>query len=606
MKTPGGAHGRFTLQLSGWSLASLLAAGCNLDNPGVEPPSGEITYPIALALSREVVEDDPEQIGAPRFLYVANSNFDLRYNAGSVQAYDLQRLYELLLDADRSACLDKLGGEDLPLLDAGVAGDAGAPMDASLDAGLPMDAALDTGTAAALDAGGDAAMDSGSLLDGGTPDAAADAASLEDAGEDAGLAMEAGVSDAAVNDAGEVDAGAANPGVPIVPTTSADAPHGPSYYGTVRGILCDGRDEAEYADDCCYTRQEIADADLLLSEVFTGSYASGIALSPDGKRMYVPLRSGGRLVYLDIESNEDGVRLGCGGDEDDCERGPNANSDDEVPDGKLAPYPTSLVAAPLRDLGVDRDETFVAMTHERGQVSLFVERDGAPVLEDVYQYPAQVLTSMSLSPPGLFGDELPRLLHVTAASTAEIARFGVRLDSSGTPDEDGPREILYPTSSIFMNNLSFPTDLRAVEFDPTNPRRIFALIRGVQQAVAFVEFDPNFENEANVVRAIRIGAGPSKLTLTTLGSRQLLLASTYDARTIEIIDTHTRELIAQVRGLSGPFDMVVDEVRELLYVADFRASVLRVVDMRGLSDPNMPPPRIVATLGSPRYAEGPN
>lgn len=62
------------------SLAAVLAAlGCGSD--GAPPPPGRLYFPIAL----EVTDDG-------RHLVVANSNFDLRYNAGSLQAYDLERL----------------------------------------------------------------------------------------------------------------------------------------------------------------------------------------------------------------------------------------------------------------------------------------------------------------------------------------------------------------------------------------------------------------------------------------------------------------------------------------------------------------------------------
>jgi hypothetical protein len=59
-----------------------------------------------------------------------------------------------------------------------------------------------------------------------------------------------------------------------------------------------------------------------------------------------------------------------------------------------------------------------------------------------------------------------------------------------------------------------------------------------------------------------------------------------------------------VRGLAGPFEMVVDEARQLIYVADFGASVIRVVDAHGVGDRSQPPPRIVATLGERYYGGG--
>lgn len=58
---------------------SLLFSGC--DNTGEPPPVGRLVFPIALGISPD-----------GNHLYVANSNFDLRYNAGSLHSYDLEAL----------------------------------------------------------------------------------------------------------------------------------------------------------------------------------------------------------------------------------------------------------------------------------------------------------------------------------------------------------------------------------------------------------------------------------------------------------------------------------------------------------------------------------
>ncbi len=65
------------------------AFGCGSD--GAPPPPGRIYFPIALEVS-----DDFDGDGFGDFLVVANSNFDLRYNSGSLQAYDLDRISDEL------------------------------------------------------------------------------------------------------------------------------------------------------------------------------------------------------------------------------------------------------------------------------------------------------------------------------------------------------------------------------------------------------------------------------------------------------------------------------------------------------------------------------
>src|SRR5689334_19788879 len=74
-------------RLRGWAFFALglSALGCFKPDDGREPPLDRIYFPTGLALS-----PDGDR------LYVANSDWDLQFNAGSVQAYDAARLRELL------------------------------------------------------------------------------------------------------------------------------------------------------------------------------------------------------------------------------------------------------------------------------------------------------------------------------------------------------------------------------------------------------------------------------------------------------------------------------------------------------------------------------
>lgn len=66
-------------------LAAALATGCFAPGDGREPDLEEIYFPVGLAMSP-----------AGSRLYVANSDFDLKFNAGSLQSYDVGRLHDLL------------------------------------------------------------------------------------------------------------------------------------------------------------------------------------------------------------------------------------------------------------------------------------------------------------------------------------------------------------------------------------------------------------------------------------------------------------------------------------------------------------------------------
>ena len=79
------------------ALVGAASAGCFKPDDGREPPVERIYFPVGLALS-----PDGDR------LYVANSDWDLQFNAGSVQVYDATRLRQLLpqyceTDADCTA-----------------------------------------------------------------------------------------------------------------------------------------------------------------------------------------------------------------------------------------------------------------------------------------------------------------------------------------------------------------------------------------------------------------------------------------------------------------------------------------------------------------------
>jgi hypothetical protein len=63
------------------SIAAFLAFGCFPPGEGLSPPSNRIYYPVGLAL-----DDSAEH------LFIANSDFDLQFNAGTLQSFDLNAL----------------------------------------------------------------------------------------------------------------------------------------------------------------------------------------------------------------------------------------------------------------------------------------------------------------------------------------------------------------------------------------------------------------------------------------------------------------------------------------------------------------------------------
>jgi DNA-binding beta-propeller fold protein YncE len=526
MNSVGAERGNVHWKLAGVGLA-VCVSGCWLDNPGPALPKGELAYPIALGTSSEL-----NAAGAPKYLYVANANFDLRYNAGNIQSYDLDALSAQLV-ASRCRC----EAEDDACRSRGVA--AVTLREArTLDAGVVLVTPAD-----------------------------------QDAGE-----SDAGEPDAGEPDAGEPDA--------ITLPEGFDAR---SQFGEARGILCDGRDATEDTV-CCFDSRSRLDP-LRKSEIVIDSYANGLALSPSGGRIYVPLRSRNRLLYVDVA---DGT-LSCGNTPADarCERGPDMG-DGSASGAAPAAQAAAIVAGELAQLGVSGTQAdFVATSHEYGQLSLYTDDGRGPRLQDVLTSAVQRSLSLSL-------DDTRHLLMVNSVASSAVDQVGVESRAGVLR--------LARSAALAISDVTPATDVRQIIVDPEDSGRFMALIRGPstsnEQVVAFYERDPREQSGTRLLDAVRVGAGPAKMVLATVNGQRLLFAACNDGKGIYVVDADRHVLVSVVRELNGPFEMQVDAVRGLLYVADFRASVVRVVDIRGIVDLTRPPPRVVATLGKPYFGGG--
>jgi hypothetical protein len=90
----------------------LLLSGCFGPGEGVEVPRNQIYFPVGLVLSKGTPGDEKTE-NEPSHLLVVSSDFDLQYNGGAVQSYDLGSLESQLLrgcTTDRD-CTDMDGNQ---------------------------------------------------------------------------------------------------------------------------------------------------------------------------------------------------------------------------------------------------------------------------------------------------------------------------------------------------------------------------------------------------------------------------------------------------------------------------------------------------------------
>jgi hypothetical protein len=454
--------------------SALTGLGCDLSNPGVPVPERDINFPIALALTPP---------SAPRFLLVANSNFDLRYSAGTLQSFDVAEIRSRI--------------EHL------IAGDY-----------------VREGDPATLDA----------------------------------------------ND-------------------SCAPPDEPCFI-----------DSDEFVARAGFPWER----DLVVEEVLVGSQMDGIALGRDGARAYLPVRSGsGGLTWIDISPDSGLLECGPAGQmRESCDalhRG--ANPDDAARRGLSLPSdPVAIVVQPMSSVGVPGapgdpfPDEFIVMAHRGGSASLFVH-DGDPATQPRFVHvlpgiPRDVINADFQTDTGLtwFTSAAP-------LSLATRSLVGVTVVQGEAGFE------LAIADTLPLNGIDDGLDTRDVIFDAGG--RFAWVLSGRPEAVLTLDLDhvPDVPGDAPVVDIDPVGFGPMRLELAQVGARQYLVATCFTGRNLYVLEPGG-DAVATVPGFAGPFEMTYDPVSRWLFVADYRDSVVRIVDLSPLEIGDAP--HLLATLGTPR------
>ena len=427
----------------------LVVSGCSSD--GSPPPPGRLYFPTTVGLSPDFDAD-----GASDFLVVANSNFDLRYRAGSLQTYDLDVLDERL-------------EEHCSML----------PPDDRENCGI---------------------------------------IPVQDNRDDLGDSI-----------------------TPVV--------------------------------------------DLLVAEALIGSYVSGQAIAPSaaGARIYLPVRSDENLTYVDL--SPDGS-LFCGdpdpsNDFDDSGRHEctDAFREAEPSDQDVAtpPDPVALMVAPRSQKIPGAEGNYIVMAHRGGRMSLLWETaEGArPQVVDVLDGFPVAMSDVAMDP-------VTQLLWEATIFDPVIPRVGVAL---GETQEDS---FLFRSSDAVVagtvDTATDGADTREIRFDPRpDVRRAYVLSRQ-PRAVLVVDVDQSVGSLA-VRDQIPVGFGPSRIAVTEFeDGRVLAFVTCFDSRDLYVIDVDAGLQVGIVRNLGGPYELAVDVPRRLVYVGDFRSSVLRVLDLEPMFD----------------------
>jgi DNA-binding beta-propeller fold protein YncE len=369
-------------------------------------------------------------------------------------------------------------------------------------------------------------------------------------------------------------------------------------------------DECQSEIDCRIDTLEVRveDGEDDDGEVWIGSYAGGIARSIDGTRLYIPTRSDTGLTYIDVDRESGRLECGQGSDRrcnDDHVRGEDsAESANEV---KLPGEPVGLVTGSISDLSKDGDgpkeASYVLVAHREGAVSLFLDDGDRPRLVDVARGFSQRTTGIGIAPK-IGSDPATGIAYITSVDYST----GVQSKSLDrvAVEFDGDQSYIVDMGRLYLDGISAERDTRAVAFNSDEyPGKAFVVAR-TPSALLSVDLGLERTNPRVVLATAvtEVGAGASRLAIGRIGDdeRRFAFVSCYGSRELFVIDLDLEEPVSVIRGFSGPFEMAVDEGRNRIYVADFRSSVIRVVDLEPVLSGGREA-RIVATLGIPRPPE---
>jgi DNA-binding beta-propeller fold protein YncE len=368
----------------------------------------------------------------------------------------------------------------------------------------------------------------------------------------------------------------------------------------------------------------------LADEVFIPTYATALAIDPDGERIVVSSRTDGALTVVDVNLDAEDAALaapdkqpnvgeaiasdllGCGAAGSRICATKTSAGIDAVSAERLAqpPAPSDLIIGRLSDLTGDAEDDgrdFVATAHQRGAVALYVDTLDEQSGRDSLQL-SSVISDLGRTPTSIARDPSTGLLHVTLRSSL-LLRVGVTVDR----DSELGSAFLFPESPVQITGGNI-TDFRSIAFlnQPVGvgvaPGESQALVISNQpSALVLANVTPGSgtSTTGRVQRIAEIGAGGARLALGSIGGRPLAAVSCLEGRSIYIVDLTSMETRAVVPNLSGPFGVAFDEARERLYTTDFRSSVVRIVDLSRLASPEASPEsvRVIATLGRPRVVQ---
>jgi hypothetical protein len=265
--------------------------------------------------------------------------------------------------------------------------------------------------------------------------------------------------------------------------------------------------------------------------------------------------------------------------------------------------PVAVSTGRLEDVGGGPGSgDYVVLAMRAGEAALFLDEgppaNSQPKLIDVITGLPRDIVSLTADPSTGFTWAVSSNPTPTSQRSAVLTRLAIAIDPT-QPE----LSFLYVDRSFNLGGVDDGQDVRDLVFHPGGDvDRAFLLSRR-PEAIVGIDLDRRgfLPSDAAVWRLFEVGTGPSRMVAARLFGRSYVIATCFDSQNVFIVDVDHGELVSVVTGLSGPFELVADEARGFLYVADFSSSVIRIIDLNPLA--SFDPAELVGTIGVPRYVE---
>jgi hypothetical protein len=348
---------------------------------------------------------------------------------------------------------------------------------------------------------------------------------------------------------------------------------------------------------------------FVASQVFIDSFASGMAFSPQGDRVYLTVRSAHDLTWVDFDSGTGALSCGQPAGGFSCDE---AHRTTLVEEGCARPItltgdPNAVVAGSISDLTDDPDEAgldWLLMVQRNGTAALYLDRreglSRRPVL-------THILTGLSLDAINASLEPGTGLTWISTASPIP-ARAQRTLPLVGVSFDHDRRECssAFFAGQIQLGGLATGFDSRDVAWSEEG--RFAHVLSRLPESVITIDQDgvPLTPGDAPIVDVDAVGFGPSRIASATLpDGEEYLVATCFDARNLYVLRTDPVEVASVVAGFDGPYEVAIDPVRQWAIVADFKTSVVRIVDLAPLTSPEPDDePAVIIRIGTPRTRLG--